>query len=92
MAEIKYLPVEIDGVEIEETPEGNPLERLLHALDVKLQSQWTAQDVNTGFDEIYDTIQDIESGDRDINQVLTSLVVGQTLISDDGNLLTKAFT
>jgi len=86
MSEIKYIPAEIDGVNQIER-----VERLLQAVDVFLDSQWNATDVNTGFDEVYNTIQAITIGATDFNLVLTSLIVGQTLIDSNGNLLTKGF-
>ena len=89
MSAIKYLPVEIDGVNVEELPDKDQVERLLVALDVFLDSQWNATGVNTGFNEVYNTIQQIEVGNADFDLVLTSLISGQTLIDSNGNLLTK---
>jgi hypothetical protein len=86
MAEIKYIPVEIDGVNQTER-----IERLLQAIDVHLDSLWDASDVNTGFNEVYNAIAQIETGDTNFNSVLTSLISGQTLIDSNGNLLTKGF-
>ena len=91
MAEIKYVPVEIDGTNIEDLPPANRVERLLQALDVFLDSNWQSSNVNDGFNEVFQAIQNIEVGETNFNQILTSLISGQVLIDFNGNVLSKGF-
>lgn len=86
MAVIKYLPAEIDGVEI-----ITKVERLLQAIDVHLDSSWNASNVNDGFDEVYIAIQNIDVGEANLNQILTSGVNWQVLVDSSGNVLSKGF-
>lgn len=87
MASVKYGPVEIDGVNIQEETE-----RLLVADDVTLQDlpQYESEFLKGALEEIDDRINNLEVGNVNFSLILT-VDNSDILIDFNGNVLSRGF-
>lgn len=87
MAVIKYLPAEIDGVEITQK-----IERLLQDIDVFVDvTGLSADNLRDALGELVEAIDDLQVGEVDFNLLLTEPFTWTILLNQDGNALSKGF-
>jgi hypothetical protein len=87
MSQIKYLPVEIDGVNV-----FDPIERLLVDTDVAVNSLVLAgPNVHTALLGLQAQITGIVVGVADFSLILTEPYGWTVLMDQNGNVLSKGF-
>lgn len=87
MSKVKYIPVEIDGVE-----QVQPIELLLQDRDVDVSaSGYDSDNLNEVLTQIRTELDNLIIGATDFDLVLTTQFGGRVLTDHNGNLLVRGF-